>query len=186
MNNPNFEKALAQTLKNEGVIGEKTGYVNSKNDRGGETNYGITIAKARECGYKGKMCDIPFNKVKEIYYKEYWEKTNAHNIENFNISFFLFDFAVNAGVKTACKKLQTAINKVSGGSLVIDGIIGEKTINAIEKYTNNEYYNFYINQLEKIYISEILNYYTNLSKFNIFGKGWIKRVVSNIKFLVGL
>ena len=46
--------------------------------------------------------------------------------------------------------------------------------------------NFYVNQLEKTYIAEILNYYTSLSKFNIFGKGWINRVASNIKFLAGV
>ena len=186
MNAANFEKALAQTLKNEGVFNGKTGYVNDKNDNGGETNYGITKAKARECGYNGKMCDIPFNKVKEIYYNEYWKKSNADNISNFNISFLLFDFAVNTGVKNACKKLQIAINKISGSKLVIDGIIGQKTINAIDKYINNEHYHFYVNQLEKTYIAEILNYYSSLSKFNIFGKGWINRVANNIKFLAGV
>lgn len=178
MNDENFEKALSQTLKNEG------GYINDKRDSGGETNYGITAAKAKECGYKGKMCDIPFNKVKEIYYNEYWKKTNASNITNFNISFLLFDFAVNSGVSNACKKIQTAINKVSGTQLVIDGIVGQKTINAIDKYTDNEHYHFYVNQLEKTYIAEILNYYTSLSKFNIFGKGWINRIKNNIYFLV--
>lgn len=178
MNDENFEKALSQTLKNEG------GYINDKRDSGGETNYGITKAKARECGYKGKMCDIPFNKVKEIYYNEYWKKTNAENIQNFNLAFLLFDFAVNSGVTNACKKMQTAINKVSGSKLVIDGIIGQKTIKAIDTYIDNEHYHFYVNQLEKTYITEILNYYTSLSKFNIFGKGWINRIKNNIYFLV--
>lgn len=186
MSNAYFEKALEQTLKNEGVVNGKTGYVNNKNDNGGETNYGITKAKARECGYKGKMCDLPYETAKQIYYKEYWEKTNAGNISNFNISFLLFDFAVNSGVSNACKKLQTAINKVSGSKLLIDGIIGQKTINAIEKYIDNKHYHFYVNQLEKIYIAEILNYYTSLSKFNIFGKGWINRVKNNIDFLVSV
>lgn len=184
MNDEHFEKALDQTLKNEGVSNGKTGYVNDKNDSGGETNYGITKAKARECGYKGKMCDIPFDKVKEIYFQEYWKKTNAGNIPNFNISFLLFDFAVNSGVSNAAKKLQTAINKeVSGSKLVIDGIIGQKTINAIDKYIDNEHYRFYSNKLGENYIVEILNYYTSLSKFNIFGKGWINRVKNNIEFL---
>lgn len=177
MNDANFEKALSQTLKNEG------GYVNNKNDNGGETNYGITATIARRYGYQGKMRNIPFYVVKEIYYNEYWKKTNAANIQNFNLAFLLFDFAVNSGVKNSCKKLQTAINKVSGSNLVIDGIIGQKTINAIEKYTDNEHYHFYINKLEKTYIAEILNYYTSLSKFNIFGKGWINRIKNNIYFL---
>lgn len=186
MNDAYFEKALAQTLKNEGVVNGKTGYVNSIHDNGGETNYGITKAKARECGYNGKMCNLPYETAKQIYYKEFWKKTNAGDISNFNISFLLFDFAVNSGVSNAAKKLQTAINKVSGNKLVIDGIIGQKTINAIEKYGDNEHYHFYANKLEKTYIAEMLNYYTNLSKFNIFGKGWINRVANNIKFLIGI
>lgn len=189
MNTANFEKALAQTLKNEGVFNGKTGYVNSKNDSGGETNYGITKAKARECGYNGKMCDLPYETAKQIYYNEYWKKSNAGNIPHFNISFLLFDFAVNSGVSNACKKLQTAINKVSGSELVIDGIIGKKTIAAIEKYTDNEFYHFFVNKIEKTYIAEILSYYTSLKNPNTGfaknGAGWINRVANNINFLIG-
>ena len=192
MNNQNFEKALAQTLKNEGVFNGKTGYVNSKNDSGGETNYGITKAKARECGYQGKMCDLPYETAKKIYYNEFWKKTNAANMPNFNLSFFLFDFAVNSGVANAAKKLQTAINKVSGSQLIVDGIIGKKTISTIEEYTKQErgYYHFFVNKIEKTYIAEILKYYTSLKNantgFSKNGAGWINRVANNINFLMGV
>lgn len=190
MTENSFENALMQTLKNEGVLNGKTGYVNSKNDSGGETNYGITKAVARECGYKGKMCDLPYETAKQIYYNEYWKKSNAANMPNFNLAFFLFDFAVNSGVSNACKKLQTAINKVSGSNLVIDGIIGQKTITAIEKYTKGEYYHFFVNKIEKTYIAEILAYYTSLKNPNTGfaknGAGWINRVANNINFLMGV
>lgn len=179
MNDAFFEKALSQTLKNEGVIGDKTGYVNSKSDSGGETNYGITKAVARECGYKGKMCDLPYETAKQIYYNEYWKKTNAGNIANFNISFLLFDFAVNAGVTNAGKILQTTINKQLGrNELKIDGIIGEKTITQLNVWC------IYKKSFQSIFIAEILTYYTSLAKFNIYGKGWINRVANNIKFLM--
>ena len=182
MNDAFFEKALSQTLKNEGVLNGKTGYVNSKNDSGGETNYGITKAKARECGYNGKMCDLPYETAKQIYYNEYWKKTNAGNIHSFNISFLLFDFAVNAGVTNASKKLQTAINKtLKKNVLKIDGIIGEKTIEELNFIIMSIYYSF--KDLEKIFIAEILGYYTSLAKFNIYGKGWINRIIKNVEFL---
>lgn len=181
MNDAFFEKALSQTLKNEGVVNGKTGYVNDKNDSGGETNYGITATKARECGYKGKMCDLPYETAKQIYYNEYWKKTNAINIANFNISFLLFDFAVNAGVKNAGKILQTAINKQLGkNELKIDGIVGEKTITQLNVWC------IFKKTFKDIFIAEILGYYTSLSKFNIFGKGWINRVKNNIEFLAGV
>ena len=47
-------------------------------------------------------------------------------------------------------QLQTAINKVSGSQLIVDGIIGKKTIAAIEKYTKQgRYYHFFVNKIEK-------------------------------------
>ena len=188
MTNSNFEKALTQTLKNEGVIGNKTGYVNAKTDAGGETNYGITIAKARECGYRGKMCDLPYEKAAEIYRTEYWVKTKAHKIQNFAIAFLLFDFAVNAGVATACKKLQTAINKVMSVKLTIDGIIGAKTLAELDIIQQSPYW--YHAKLEKVFVAEILAYYTSLKStktgFAVNGAGWVNRVVKNIRFLAGV
>lgn len=187
MNN-NFENALAQTLKNEGVIGNKTGYVNAKSDAGGETNYGITIAKARECGYRGKMCDLPYETAAEIYRTEFWIKSRASKIKNFNIAFLLFDFAVNAGVSTACKKLQTAINKANDCKLTIDGIIGSKTLAELDIIQQSPYW--YHAKLEKVFIAEILSYYTSLKStktgFAVNGAGWVNRVVKNIRFLAGV
>lgn len=184
----NFQKALAQTLKNEGVIGNKTGYVNAKTDSGGETNYGITIAKARECGYKGKMCDLPFETAVEIYRTEYWIRTKAHKIQNFSIAFLLFDFAVNSGVQNACKKLQTAINKANSVKLTIDGIVGQKTLAELNKIQQSPYW--YHAKLEKVFIAEILSYYTSLKStrtgFAVNGAGWVNRVVKNIRFLAGV
>ena len=185
MTNSNFEKALAQTLKNEGVIGNKTGYVNANSDAGGETNYGITIATARACGYKGKMCNLPFETAKEIYYREYWIKCNAHNVINFDIAFLLFDFAVNSGVKSAGKRLQTAINKQLGkNELKIDGIIGEKTITQLNVWC------IFKKTFKDIFIAEILSYYTSLQNqqtgFAKNGAGWVNRVVKNIRFLAGV
>lgn len=43
------ERAMDATFQHEG------GYVNNPNDRGGETNWGITIAVARAYGYTGPM-----------------------------------------------------------------------------------------------------------------------------------
>lgn len=185
MNDIFFEKALKQTLKNEGVIGDKTGYVNAKTDSGGETNFGITKTKARECGYKGKMCDLPYETAKQIYYNEYWKKSNAHNIANFNISFLLFDFAVNSGVKNAVKKLQTAINKTIDSKLIIDGVFGVETKKQINNcYCKNR------EKFQNIFIAEILGYYTSLKNPNTGfaknGAGWVNRVVKNIHFLMGV
>ena len=192
MTENSFEKALDQILKNEGVFNGKTGYVNSKNDSGGETNYGITIAKARECGYKGKMCDLPKEKAVAIYKNEYWIKSGADRVSelSFNIAFLLFDFAVNSGVANAVKKIQKVFNEKYGidPRLAIDGIFGNKTLNAfntLRSYKNNNEFIFI--EFERYYISEILKYYTSLKNpntgFSKNGAGWINRMSNNICFL---
>lgn len=48
--------------------------MNDPSDKGGETNYGITVATARANGYKGAMRDLPLQTAKDIYRNEYLVK----------------------------------------------------------------------------------------------------------------
>ena len=182
MNNRNFEKAVNQIIKIEG------GYVNNQKDKGGATKYGITEKVARQNGYIYDMKNLTQVKAKEIYKKEYWDKVNQNEI-HFNVSFLLFDFAVNSGVKQAIKHLQAALNKLFINNtnhlpLIIDGIAGNKTKAALMSIKGD--YNQIV-KLQSILINERLRFYTGLSKtqFNEFGKGWINRIISNIDFLNG-
>ena len=43
------------------------GYSNDKNDKGGETKYGITKEIAREYGYTGNMRDLTKATAQKIY-----------------------------------------------------------------------------------------------------------------------
>ena len=178
MNNAFFEKAVNQIILIEG------GYVNNPKDKGGATKYGITEKVARQNGYIYEMRNLTKVKAKEIYKKEYWEKIGV-NCESFNISFLLFDFAVNSGVKTAVKHLQNALNSLLKGMiepLIIDGVAGKKTQSAMDYINAN---GFFSEKLQSLLISERLKFYTSLSKtqFNEFGKGWINRVIKNVEFL---
>ena len=181
MNNRNFEKAVNQIIKIEG------GFVNNPKDKGGATKYGITEKVARQNGYIYDIKNLTQVKAKEIYKNEYWDKIKV-DCKNFNISFLLFDFAVNSGVKTAIKHLQNALNVLLKGiiePLIIDGVAGKKTQAAMDYINAN---GFFSDKLQSLLINERLKFYTSLSKtqFNEFGKGWINRIISNIDFLNGL
>lgn len=132
-----FDTAVQVILKNEG------GYANYLQDKGGPTNYGISLRFLKSLGNFGdfnrdgyindsdiKALDV--DKAKSIYKQEFWDKGGYGRINNEILAEAVFDFAVNLGPSTAHKLIQKAINLYSAPlTLKEDGILGEKTIQAI-------------------------------------------------------
>jgi lysozyme family protein len=123
------------------VIAAEGGYVNSPSDPGNETKYGITIATARAHGYKADMRDLPESLARAIYYEDYVVKPGFDNvlILSAQIAAELVDTGVNMGTAVAAKFLQQSLNSFNtDGSLfadlIVDGAIGNATINALAAY----------------------------------------------------
>ena len=103
-------------------------YSNDKNDKGGETKYGITKERARECGYKGNMKDLTKATAQKIYEEKYYKARKLDQVKNDKVALSIFDFSVNAG-RYGIKKAQEAVNKVYGKNVVsVDGAIGPQTL----------------------------------------------------------
>lgn len=122
-----LDEIINTTLKAEG------GYVNDPSDKGGETNYGITVATARANGYKGAMRDLPLQTAKDIYHNEYLVKPGFSNFPS-TVAAELFDTGVNMGPATAARFLQRAVNALQGSGLAVDGKVGPATRNAVAVY----------------------------------------------------
>ena len=118
-----FEKFLDYIFEVEG------GYTNDENDRGGATNFGITEEEAREFGYTGDMRNLTKDFAENIYLKKYYLGNKLDKITDDRVALSIFDWAVNSGGR-GIKKAQIVANKF-GANLVIDGIIGNKTLEAI-------------------------------------------------------
>lgn len=132
-----FNTAFAQ------LIGHEGGYVNNPNDSGGETNWGVTIAKAREAGYTGPMKAMTIDQAKAIYRRLFWDKLKLDQIcaLSYPIALELFDTGVNLGIGRSVQFLQRALNVLNRlgkdyPDLTVDGLIGPATIQALEKYIN--------------------------------------------------
>ncbi len=132
-----FDKFIEELLIIEG------GYVFDPSDSGGETNYGVTKRVARKYGYNGEMRDLPLSMAKQIYKEKYWNKLELDNIEKLSpaIAVKLADIAVNMGVKRAAIFAQRLLNVLNDrekhyNDLIVDGLIGFKTINTLHKYLN--------------------------------------------------
>ena len=158
-----FKAALKRVLKHEG------GYVNHPSDPGGETNYGITKNTARSYGYNGSMKTIPMDVVERIYKAMYWDAMSCDNFP-FAVAFQLFDAAVNHGLLNARKLTQRAVNVKD------DGIIGSISLAAIRKTPQLLFVNSFM--------AERISFYTKISTFSTFGKGWMNRMVDNLRYSV--
>ena len=148
------------------LIGNEGGYVNNPKDPGGETNWGITRTVAVDNGYTGSMKLMQKETAKQIYKKMYWDKLQCDQLP-FIVAFQLFDAGVNHGNTQAVKFLQRAL------SVVDDGVIGAKTIAAVSKLDDL--------QIVMLFNAERIEFYTALKTFSTFGKGWVRRVASNLK-----
>ena len=148
-----FEKAFEFVMKHEGEV--------SSDPWGGPTLFGISrnffpeiYNKVEELWLNGRK-DRAIEEVKKFYKREFWYKNNIHKLETpWNI--MLFDTAVNMGLIPAGKILQQALN-FFGCNLVVDGIIGRKTLGAVESVKNLglvPHFTFLFVRLEKYFRME--------------------------------
>lgn len=166
-----FEKIFDYLLKVEG------GYSDDKNDKGGKTKYGIIEEEARDFGYKGNMQDLTIDFAKNIYLKKYYLGNKLDRVNNDKVALSICDWAVNSG-KNGIKKAQIVANKF-GANLVIDGIVGNKTLEAINGINPEAFLKEY-HELQRAF-------YKNLaardSSQEGFLKGWLNRVKIKEKFI---
>jgi lysozyme family protein len=164
----NFIDYLWVILKHEGL------YVNHPNDPGGATNFGISLRfikmKGIDVNNDGDINikdikDLTVEKASELYYNHFWLPMRLNLIDNELLKLHLFDMGINAGTKTAVRILQRLLEVDD------DGIIGKKTVAAINKYGPNIVADYAI--ARKVYYNKIIE---RNPKLAVFKKGWYRRV----------
>ena len=171
-----FSKAFEHTIKAEG------GYVNDPDDLGGETYKGI--ARSRNSKWTGwvtidllkqkkgfpKNLDSDAqlqNSIREFYEVNYWDKVQGDCIADQDVALSIFDFAVNAGVRTSSRLAQ-----LSAGAKA-DGVIGKKSLEAINSSDPYSFIaTFTIAKIER-YVGICKERPTNRKYFY----GWVRRAV---------
>lgn len=104
------------------IIGVEGGYVNSPNDPGGETKYGISKRSYPHLDIK----NLTLTQAYQIYWDDFWTRMACDHMP-IGLDRFVFDFAVNSGTPTVARKLQMAVGTLA------DGKVGPKTIAAIQR-----------------------------------------------------
>lgn len=139
----------------------KVGYVNIKQDRGGETKYGI----AQNANPEISVRDLDLAGAMNLYYDEYWINGRCDKLP-YPVALIHFDGCINHGVGRANKILQEALG------VGVDGVIGNQTLSAANQVLPEEI-------IEKI--SDIrTNFYNRIvqrdATQSIFLNGWLGRI----------
>ena len=155
----NFTEALEHVLKHEG------GFVNHPKDPGGMTNLGVTKAVwdewiGRESS-EDEMRNLKPEDVAPLYKKMYWDRVKGDDLPS-GVNYCVFDASVNSGTGRAAKWLQEAVGAVP------DGAIGPNTLAKVKAHDADS--------LVNAYCDVRLNFLKSLKTFDIFGKGWTRRV----------
>ncbi len=166
----NFFKSLEMVLHHEG------GFVDHKDDPGGATNKGITHKTyadflGRPLEDVNELKNIPEDHIQLIYKKGYWDKIKGDELPS-GLDFCVFDWAVNSGPGRAAKALQKA------AMVSQDGVIGPMTLEAVKEYDSAELIESITGYREE--------FYRNLSTFETFGKGWLRRTKETRDFALDM
>lgn len=175
-----FKDAEKRTLDIEGS------YSDHPLDPGGKTMYGITESEARAFGYQGPMQSMPLATAHVIYKTRYWDALLLDEVDKISvpIAHELFDTGVNAGVSTAGKFLQIALNALNRQQkdypdLTTDGRVGPLTLHTMKQYMELRKGKAERNLLKLLNCMQGA-YYLNLTqqnpKFEEFMNGWLERV----------
>ena len=162
----------------EYILSVEGGYSDDKADKGGKTKYGIIEVEARKYGYKGDMKDLTKDIAKDIYKNKYYLSNNLDKIKDKRVALSIADWTINSG-SWGLKKAQQAVNILKGDVLVVDGRIGEKSIEAINS-VNPELFLTQYHELQRKFYKAIVD---NNPSQSVFLKGWLNRVIKKENYI---
>lgn len=147
----------------ETLIGHEGGYVNDPTDPGGETKYGISKRAYPRVDIKG----LTLEGAKRLYREDYWDPLGGDSLGD-PLDYAIFDLAVNSGVKTATKMLQTALG------ILPDGAWGPASAAALTAARDRKTVALRV-------AATRLGYMTCLATWEHHSKGWARRIAAEIK-----
>ena len=129
MSRQTVDQMIAELIRKEG------GYVDHPADKGGQTNWGITQAVARQYGYNGSMRELPRGTAEAIYRRKYFNEPGYDRIHAISpaVAEELLDTGVNMGTSVPGPWLQRLLNALNDRhpELHVDGKIGPATTAAL-------------------------------------------------------
>lgn len=163
-----FKKLINRVLAHEG------GYTNDPRDPGNWTGGKVKVGVLKGTKFGIAANTYPNLDIKNltrdqaiaIYKRDFWDAVDGDRLHP-HFAFQALDAAVNHGVKRAIQWIQ----QMAG--VKVDGYIGPVTHGALEKMD--------IRDMVLLYNAIRIEFYTSLSTWSTYGKGWTRRVAANLR-----
>jgi uncharacterized protein (TIGR02594 family) len=161
---------LPHILKVEG------GFVHHVNDRGGATNYGITLdtysAHLGRPATVNELKAISMAEVEQIYNKRYYGAMGLDRLKSGKVALAMMDQGVNRGTRRVVRQAQLVANEEFGQNLAVDGINGPKTSGAINSLPEMDFSREFLQSSMHSYVDIVKRRNDQM----VFLSGWVNRV----------
>lgn len=145
----------------EKLIGHEGCYSNNPKDHGGETKWGVS-----KRAYPAlDIADLTIDDAKQIYKRDYWDRAQCDRLHP-DLAFQVFDGAVNSGIGNSIRWLQEA------AGVAVDGVVGPLTLRKVGDMEPSI--------IIARYNGVRLKFMASLSTFDVFGRGWCRRIAANL------
>jgi len=152
-----FDQVFDKLINHEG------GYVFNPHDPGGETKFGISKRSYPHLD----IHSLTLADAKTIYKRDFWDRAQCDKLHP-DLAFELFDGAVNSGIGQSIRWLQRAVGVAD------DGVVGPLTLASINRENDTS-------AIRARYNGHRLDFMTRLSTWDVFGKGWARRIAFNLQ-----
>lgn len=158
------------------------GYVNDPDDRGGETNMGITIATWRAYAptdlnieaTSSTLRNMTKKQAEVIYYNHYWIPKGFCNLENTKIVLMVYDWTITSG--RAVTQIRKMLRNEYNPNLVVSNTMDDDMIHCINAIEEQEQLLLRIAEIRKDYYRS-LTITDGVPNTQVrFLNGWINRV----------
>ncbi len=172
------------------ILRHEGGYINDPDDKGGETNMGITLDTWKACAPSDLGIQATSKTLKEmtkqqaetIYYNHYWNPKGFCKIENTKIALMIYDWTITSGL--AVKQIRKLLNSEYDSRISISNEMNDDMIHCINNVDSQE-------QLLNRIADVRRDYYRSLTVTNgkpntqvNFLKDWLARVDDCLEVIV--
>ena len=150
-----FDECFAKLIGHEGELS------NHPADKGGLTKYGISQRAYPQLD----IAALTLQDVRELYKRDFWDRAQCDRLHP-ALAFQVFDGAVNSGIGNSIRWLQEA------GGVAVDGVVGPLTLRKVGDMEPSI--------IIARYNGVRLKFMASLSTFDVFGRGWARRIAANL------